>query len=341
MALLYGADIVFEFPMPFCSASAQKFARSGVSLLNSLGVDFISFGSESGNLNELLAAKDALLKIEKNEILQTGLKQGKNFAKARQEAAEIATGTELKILKSPNNILATEYLHALDFFNSKIQPVTIKRAGTGHDARETKDDFASASYIRQNLDSEISFESFVPPYATGIMLEEIAAGRAPAMLKNLEKAILAVLYKIDTQQLAAVPEISEGLEHRIKKSLSGAKGIEELFECIKSKRYTMSRVRRCVLWAFLGVSEELLPERVPYAAVLGFNKRGRAFLKSKSKATEIPIIIKPGNADKQLDSAALKIFEFNSFCSDIYSLACPEIQPGGRHLKTSPVYIED
>ncbi|MBR1743154.1 MAG: nucleotidyltransferase family protein, partial [Lachnospiraceae bacterium] len=47
MALLNGADFVFEIPVTFACASAEYFALAGVSLLSSLGfVDGICFGAE-------------------------------------------------------------------------------------------------------------------------------------------------------------------------------------------------------------------------------------------------------------------------------------------------------
>ena len=51
MALLGGADMVFELPATHACQSAELFALGGVALLNGLGcVDQISFGSESGDI---------------------------------------------------------------------------------------------------------------------------------------------------------------------------------------------------------------------------------------------------------------------------------------------------
>jgi predicted nucleotidyltransferase len=45
-ATLGGADLVIELPFPYCSLSAEGFARAGVHILASLGIKDISFGSE-------------------------------------------------------------------------------------------------------------------------------------------------------------------------------------------------------------------------------------------------------------------------------------------------------
>ena len=53
-ALLSGADLVFEMPAPFSTASAREFASYAVALFTALGaVDSICFGSECGDYKVL------------------------------------------------------------------------------------------------------------------------------------------------------------------------------------------------------------------------------------------------------------------------------------------------
>jgi cytidyltransferase-like protein len=52
MALSCGADLVIELPSFFATASAQYFARGGVSILDKLGcVDTLSFGCEADDIS--------------------------------------------------------------------------------------------------------------------------------------------------------------------------------------------------------------------------------------------------------------------------------------------------
>ena len=52
-ALLSGADLVIEMPIFGTLSAAQDFARCGVSLFHHMGmIDILSFGSESGNIEE-------------------------------------------------------------------------------------------------------------------------------------------------------------------------------------------------------------------------------------------------------------------------------------------------
>ena len=53
-AVLCGVDLVLELPFPYSSSSAEFFARSGVHIADSIGVvDFLSFGSECGDIESL------------------------------------------------------------------------------------------------------------------------------------------------------------------------------------------------------------------------------------------------------------------------------------------------
>ena len=55
MALRSGADLVLELPAVYATGSAETFARGAVSVLEALSfVDALCFGSEAGELSELL-----------------------------------------------------------------------------------------------------------------------------------------------------------------------------------------------------------------------------------------------------------------------------------------------
>ena len=54
MALESGADLVVELPVPFSIASAEYFAAAGVSILARMGVNKLSFGSESADAEKIM-----------------------------------------------------------------------------------------------------------------------------------------------------------------------------------------------------------------------------------------------------------------------------------------------
>ena len=137
MALLAGADLVVELPLTSAAASAPYFASGGVHLLSSLGVvDELYFGSESTDEKALLSLAEALGNEEGpfQEKLSALLKEGKTFPAAREEALLSLGGEEAwsLILRSPNDILALEYILAIRRQGSSMIPRPLPRKGSGH-----------------------------------------------------------------------------------------------------------------------------------------------------------------------------------------------------------------
>ena len=77
-ALLSGADAVFELPVTVSTGSAEIFADGSVALADKLGiVDYLSFGTENDDINELVNCSNFLIKKNHNEdiakIMATGV----------------------------------------------------------------------------------------------------------------------------------------------------------------------------------------------------------------------------------------------------------------------------
>ena len=153
MAVKNGVDLVIEIPTLWSTSYAQRFAFGGVSLLNSLGcVDMLSFGSECGNIDELIECKDAINSDAVSERLKENLEYGLSFASARSEALKAVCGNRFfDILEEPNNTLGVEYLQALDKLGSDMIPMTIRRIGASHDSVMRSENFACASDIRRMM----------------------------------------------------------------------------------------------------------------------------------------------------------------------------------------------
>ena len=61
-----------------------------------------------------------------------------------------------------------------------------------------------------------------------ILLEEIQTGRAPCSLAALERPILAALRNFSPEELAKLPDISEGLEYRIASAVRKTTSLDQL-----------------------------------------------------------------------------------------------------------------
>lgn len=330
-ALAGGADLIIELPLPWAMAPAQTFARGGVFLLNALScVDFLSFGSECGDLALLTTCSKALSSEAFPPLLKEKLAAGLPFAKARAAAIKEAYPALAAPLFSPNDTLALEYLAALSALSSPIQPVCVRREGAGHDGTETAAGFASASFVRTRIrEGDLdAAAAFLPPESFAVFQEELEAGRAPAGLCNLERAVLASLRAKTLKELTRLPDLSEGLENRLYDAVRKARSLEELYDLVKTKRYSHARIRRICLSGFLGLTGDLTREAPPYLRVLGASGRGYEVLKRAGKSARLPIVGRYGQVSS-LDKRAQIVFNLESRATDLFGLATPRIQPCG------------
>ncbi len=333
MALECGADLVLSLPVPYATASAERFALGGLSVLGGLGcVDALAFGSESDNADMLKKCADVLVSEELSQALQKHLSEGVSFPVARQRAVEEISGKEIaETLSSPNNILGVEYIKAINKLglNMEINPVT--RMGVEHDSEEAKGDFCSASAIREMLDKNESFKAFLPEESRKLLEEEIKNQKAPADYKKLESAILYKLRSMSAEDFIKLPDVSEGLEYRLCDAVKTALSLDEILEKAKTKRYTHSRIRRIIVCAFLGISKEEASAPVPFIRVLGFNEKGAGILKKAKETATLPIVTKSSEINA-LGEDAKRAFELECFARDMLSLALPVRDEFGKEM---------
>ena len=183
MALSCGADLVFELPVLWATASAEYFAAAGVALFDKMGcVDGICFGAESNDLKLLTQLADILIEEpeEYRVLLSSYLKDGLAFPTARSKAlcqyltasfssvpkvtSEVYAREIFNVLNTPNNILAIEYLKALKRRNSSMTPYVIKREGAGYH----EESILSPSAFSNTIDTSIMKTSAPTASATAI-----------------------------------------------------------------------------------------------------------------------------------------------------------------------------
>ena len=316
LALDGGADLVIELPTLWAAASAETFARGGVALLEATGcVDVLSFGSETGNLSPLKAAAECLDSEDWIRELRKSLDQGLPFPVARQRAAEALIGADAACLASPNNNLGVEYLRALYGMDSRMVPHTLPRLGAGHDEESTENaPHLSGSVLRSRiLSGEGPLEPYLAPEAAAVLCKD------PAGLTYCTQGVLARLRSLEAEDFARLPDCGEGLANLLRDAARQARTLDELYALVKSKRYTMARVRRLVLWAFLGLNEADRPASPPYLRVLGFNDRGQKVLRTMKKTASLPVLVKPAHI-RHLDETAQKVFSLEARCTGLYDL---------------------
>ncbi len=313
-AVLCGVDLVIELNLPWAVSSAESFARGAVGLLGALGcVDTISFGSECGNVELLSNTAEILLSPEMDEKIREVLKTGVSYATARQKALSEIDSEAAELISSPNNILGIEYLKAIKSQNLKISPMTVKRMGAGHD-KKSEGEIRSASEIRQIIDAGLAWDNFVPEDAYNIYKEVEAIDR-----DRMEIAMLSRLRMLKKEDFESLPDASEGLGNRLYKSIQNETFVFEILLSAKSKRYAMSRLRRMLISACLGLKNGMNDGVPQYVRVLASNDNGFGILKNATKNENIPIITKPAHGAK-LTGEALECFEITAKARDFYVL---------------------
>ena len=181
MAIQNGIDLVIELPVLYATSSAENFADGAVKILDSLKVvDYISFGSETSDIDALNKLADVLYKEPKKykTLLSHELNKGISFPKARENALMMYLNDIRKyvnVLSSPNNILGIEYLKALKKYKSNIQPISIARYEAGYNDISYSGNIASATAIR-NIVKNGGFDilrRLLPAPSYSILLENI------------------------------------------------------------------------------------------------------------------------------------------------------------------------
>lgn len=302
-ALQAGADLILELPPAFATASAELFATAALFSLSATGiVDTLCFGAEMDNL-PILTEIAALLVKEPEEYrrqLKLGLKQGYSFPKARALAVNSCSSIPeaAKILSTPNNILAIEYLKAINRFDLPITPCLIPRKGNAYHDNQLTFPYASATAIRNALRTEFerpSSASKVPasectkqdtlrtgkigqthtfPHQTPILRKELTSVLPEAVLDSLRNdpaarpLILSDFYPWLQYALlcpgitdTAYQDMTLEILNKLRQLPLLPSGIEELLAALSEKQYTKTRLQRTMLSILLHIQSDDISHR--------------------------------------------------------------------------------
>ena len=345
LALLGGVDLVLELPTVWAVSSAEAFARGAVELLAlSQVVDVLSFGSECGDIAPLCRLACCLNTPRYEAGVRRLLAAGLPFAAARQRAVgELLGEGEAALLSAPNNNLGVEYLRNLERAGWAMGAVTIRRAGAPHDsvlAAPGEGEFLSATQLRLFLERGdwAALAPWLPEGGTELLR---ASWKGFPTLKRAERALLARLRTMGAADWAAIPDsgAGEGLPPRLERAGRQCRSLEEFIALAKPKHWTNARLRRLLVWAYLGLTEADRPGMPPYLRVLGFNSRGQEVLRRMKKRVPQCILTKPAHANR-LEEGARRLFEAEARCTDLYDLCLETVPAPGREWTTSPVRPE-
>lgn len=347
-ALKCGADIIFELPCRFATASAEYFASAAVLALYKTGlVDTLCFGAEHDDLSAFYDITDVLLKEPENyrNILQEQLKAGISYPKARSAALSSCLSDEnvVNMLKEPNNILAIEYVKAIKRHNLPITPHIIKRFGSGYHDLSTDTPLCSASAIRNLLVNDhfdtkqrltndsmnkkqfpaeeiFAISQYVPEEVWSLLTESPYA--KPLFLSDFYLFLQHALWRNDSYE--DYSEITTDFSNRLKQIHRYPAQIEDLIDGLSGRHITGSRVRRALLNILLEQRKTNISQDfhfVSYLRLLGFCQPAEPLLKEMKGTCSLPVINKVADAKRLLSGEAYQQFQKEIRNSTLYQQA--------------------
>lgn len=324
MALEGSVDIVVEIPYVFATQKAEVFAHGAVSLLHTLGVESICFGSESGDIQAFWETLE-IMQIKKEEFdsfIQAALKEGKSYPRAAADAFQSLQISQSAVdLSQPNNILGFHYIQSIHNIKSKIKPFTIKRTKANyHDPYMVDQHIASATSIRNTLFSEsdnLDLEAIQNVIPDTTFSHLLAYKNKNGMFHQWEDYFPLLKYRLlsmTKEELQQIYEVEEGLENRILQFITSSSSFQEFMEGIKTKRYTWTRLQRLCLHILTNTSKHTMKNNQndpTYIRLLGVSLLGQEYLNKTKKNIAIPIVSRLSafsNEQIAIDIKASKVY---------------------------------
>lgn len=327
MALENGVDIVAEIPAPFVLRSAEGYARRGMQTLKAMGVDAVSFGSESGDIKLLTDIAEYLLTDEYTSSLKDYLAQRLPFATAREKAIFDRFDINKGVVSASNDILAIEYIKACRQLKWYPEIIPIKRKGAAYNRAAAKDGYASASGIRKMLAEYRQDRAlkYIPAESVKTLEKHLDRGSYFLPDDAFEKTVLFRLGQMTAADFEKVPDCNYELANSFEKAAQTAHSIESLFDSLPTKRYTKSRLNRIILCAMLDIDRSF-PDDIQYIRILGFSRNGEDFFRKMGQSRFLPISHSAKIlAEKSEECQRIALAE--SRACDIQSLLCRISQP--------------
>ncbi len=344
MALQGGADLVIMLPTSISLASAEQFARGGVSILSSLGVDGIAYGCEEPNLHQLKGFASFFHAEPQayRDCLSIYLKKGLTYPAARQAAFDeyqlsfaspktiLSTGFQSQqpdshFLASPNNILGIEYEKALLHLKRQLKTIPLQRKGSSYHSNFLDHELASATAIRKALfHHDLAVSNYIPDSSFQQLLTELTLS-GPLNENHFSTILEYELYRHKNSGYTSFLDCNSDCSNRIQNLLPQFTTFSDFATLVKTRGYTHTRIQRILMHILCNITtndHQMLADLnyAPYARVLGFRKDSSEILGVLQKKSSIPIITSVADGAKELEDSRLHFFNQDLAASDLYHL---------------------
>lgn len=328
VAIRCGADLVLELPFPWSSASADYFATAAVYIASGFS-DKLLFGSESEDIGLLCKAAEL---CEKDEFKQEYSQRTSVGEGAASSFLSCLADNGIENLSS-NDLLGIAYIRAIRRLGVDIEPITVKRDGAEYNSNEIiEGSYQSATAIRKNITDGKSVLGYVPDIMSQILTNEERLGRLTDM-KELDSAVLGFFRLSDVQKFDDIADAGGGISNRIIAAAHDSVSYADMFDAVRTKRYTDAKLRRAILFCMTGVRTDIIEKLPEYTTLLASNSNGRRLLAANRKKQNVKIVTKPADTPKCVQSM------LSDKLDSLYCLARKNKLPSNCFLKRS-AYIE-
>lgn len=318
-----GIDLVIELPTLYATQSADIFAYGALSILNKFKIDTLVFGSETNDIDYFTTLANIQINNPKYpELVKNYLSLGLNYPTAMSKALKELTNTKID---KPNDLLALSYIKEIIKNNYPITPISIKRTNDYHsNSLQNNTNIINASLIREMFLNNQDISPYIPNNTKELLYQYLSLNNAYTILK----------YNIinNENNLSTYLDIEEGLDKRILKYLDNSHTWINLVNNLKTKRYTYNKINRTLLHLLLNIKKEDNTKEI-YLRVLGFNNKGREYLKKLKKDTNLDIF-----TSYRKNKSPLLDLEYHS--TYIYSLITNDSSLIKREYQSKPIILK-
>ena len=315
-AIDHGADLVLELPAKYVVSGARYFACGAIETIRRTHIKgTLSFGASAPVSSLMEAARITSLQDVADAAAGLSLSQGITYAAALQKAAGDSAPELSFVFNDPNNILAMEYIKAAAEQKADIDFFSVRRT-LMHDKDATEGCIAGAKYLREQVYGNRSLSqirSFVPENVYRTLDAGYKNGMLPADRSKFSVAAMARLITLHQEDFSSVNGVNQGLENRIYECMKNCSDLYDLFDSVKTKRYTHARIRQILISSVLDIKKSALEQAQPYIRVLGMNETGRGLIKEIRNIADVPVVMNlseaPDCAEKELDALCGKLFD--------------------------------
>ncbi len=327
-AVRCGADLVLELPFPWCSGSAEQFARGAISILKDV-CDTVIFGSECGDLAKLQRASEIAASKEFREEYRAKLSDGAPAAEAYFSLLSKYGVAELH----SNDLLGVEYLRAAREMGAELSFLTVHREGADYRQAELSHEAYPSALAIRCLWREGRFDeadAYLPKASAEIFRRERASWISQ---DALDRVVISYFRMHDASDFSEVVGAEGGVVNRICEAARSSRSMDELLEKIRTKRYTDARLRRQILFCLAGVNSDALSSLPLYTMLLAASEQGRAILSEQRKGDGIRVITRLGHAPKDAPQ-----FTFGERISSIIALSMTPIADDDWQYRKLPYF---